>query len=98
MLRSLHMKDVGPAARLDLELGERLNLLTGDNGLGKSCHIVPALLRVLSDLTPDMKAQLIVTTHSPMVMASIEPHFDERRDKLFLFELHRDEVSLREVP
>jgi predicted ATP-binding protein involved in virulence len=30
------MKDVGPAARFDLTLGERLNVLTGDNGLGKS--------------------------------------------------------------
>ncbi len=36
MLRSLHLKDVGPAARFDLDLGERLNVLTGDNGLGKS--------------------------------------------------------------
>jgi AAA domain len=36
MLRSLHLKDVGPAARFDLELGDRLNVLTGDNGLGKS--------------------------------------------------------------
>jgi len=36
MLRALHIKDVGPAARFDLELGERLNVLTGDNGLGKS--------------------------------------------------------------
>ncbi|WP_437652246.1 AAA family ATPase [Sorangium sp. So ce1182] len=36
MLRSLHLEGVGPADQLDLELGERLNLLTGDNGLGKS--------------------------------------------------------------
>src|ERR1700729_322187 len=36
MLRSLHMKDVGPAARFDLDLAPRLNVLTGDNGLGKS--------------------------------------------------------------
>ncbi len=36
MLRALHIKDVGPAARFDLEFGERLNVLTGDNGLGKS--------------------------------------------------------------
>ncbi len=26
MVRSLHLKDVGPAARFDLELGERLGL------------------------------------------------------------------------
>ncbi len=36
MLRSLHMKDVGPAPQLDLELAPRRNVLTGDNGLGKS--------------------------------------------------------------
>lgn len=36
MLKSLHIQDVGPASRLDLELGERLSVLTGDNGLGKS--------------------------------------------------------------
>ena len=36
MLISLHLKDVGPASRLDLDLGERLNVLTGDNSLGKS--------------------------------------------------------------
>ena len=36
MLRSLHTRDVGPAALFDMELGERLNVLTGDNGLGKS--------------------------------------------------------------
>jgi hypothetical protein len=36
MLESLHLRNVGPAPKLDLELGERLNLITGDNGLGKS--------------------------------------------------------------
>jgi hypothetical protein len=36
MLRSLHMKDVGPAAEMGMELSERLKVLTGDNGLGKS--------------------------------------------------------------
>jgi AAA domain, putative AbiEii toxin, Type IV TA system len=36
MLRRLHTKDVGPAREMDLALGSRLNVLTGDNGLGKS--------------------------------------------------------------
>ncbi len=36
MLRSLHLKGVGPAPELSLDLAPRLNLLTGDNGLGKS--------------------------------------------------------------
>lgn len=36
MLESLHLKNVGPAPEMELEFGERLNLITGDNGLGKS--------------------------------------------------------------
>lgn len=36
MLESLHLKNVGPAPEMDLELAGRLNLITGDNGLGKS--------------------------------------------------------------
>lgn len=36
MLRELHLIDTGPSPRLDVELGERINVLTGDNGLGKS--------------------------------------------------------------
>jgi predicted ATPase len=36
MLSSLHLKNVGPASEMHLELGSRMNLITGDNGLGKS--------------------------------------------------------------
>lgn len=36
MLESLELKDVGPAPCMRLDLGSRLNLITGDNGLGKS--------------------------------------------------------------
>lgn len=36
MLKHLHISDVGPAARMELDFGERLNVITGDNGLGKS--------------------------------------------------------------
>lgn len=36
MLKSLSIKNVGPAPEFSLEFGDRLNLLTGDNGLGKS--------------------------------------------------------------
>ena len=36
MLRELHLRKVGPCDALDLELKPRLNLITGDNGLGKS--------------------------------------------------------------
>jgi hypothetical protein len=36
MLRALEIVDVGPAPRLRMEMGPRLNVLAGDNGLGKS--------------------------------------------------------------
>lgn len=36
MLNYLKLRNVGPAPQLELELGPRINLITGDNGLGKS--------------------------------------------------------------
>ena len=36
MLESLELENVGPAPRMKLDLAPRMNLLTGDNGLGKS--------------------------------------------------------------
>lgn len=36
MLESLHLRNVGPAPEMELRLAQRLNLITGDNGLGKS--------------------------------------------------------------
>ena len=36
MLQLLELKNVGPAPQMRLDFGKRLNLLTGDNGLGKS--------------------------------------------------------------
>lgn len=36
MLEALHLRNVGPGPDMDMELGTRLNLITGDNGLGKT--------------------------------------------------------------
>lgn len=36
MLESMYLKNVGPAPEMELRLAQRLNLITGDNGLGKS--------------------------------------------------------------
>jgi hypothetical protein len=36
MIHRLKMTNVGPASEMELTFGKRLNLLTGDNGLGKS--------------------------------------------------------------
>ena len=36
MLQQLMLANVGPAASMELHFGSRLNVLTGDNGQGKS--------------------------------------------------------------
>ena len=36
MLKELHLKQVGTAPQFDVEFADRLNLFTGDNGLGKT--------------------------------------------------------------
>jgi len=36
MLKSLNLRDVGPAPRLGVEFASRLNIFTGDNSLGKT--------------------------------------------------------------
>ncbi|XXT22193.1 ATP-binding protein [Sorangium sp. So ce429] len=61
-------------------------------------HIVPALLGVLGGLSPSMRPQVLLTTHSPLVLASMEPHFMPAKDKLFVFELDGADVSVRELP
>lgn len=36
MLESIYLKNVGPAPEMKMDLAPRLNIITGDNGLGKS--------------------------------------------------------------
>lgn len=61
-------------------------------------RIVTALLKVMEALTGDhdVKVQLITATHSPLVLASVEPSFDEARDGLFLLGLKDQQVTLEE--
>ena len=57
--------------------------------------IVPAMLKVMDRLTRrHTSVQLIATTHSPLVLASVEPHFDEDRDRLFHLDIRDGEVRL----
>ncbi len=61
-------------------------------------RVVPALVRAVEEMTQGLLVQVIFTTHAPMVLAGLEPSFDVRRDKLFLFEIAERDVRLREVP
>lgn len=62
--------------------------------------VVPALLKVLQTLTKDEGAsvQLIAATHSPLVLASVEPFFDTSQDKLFVLDIKNQVVELNEQP
>lgn len=57
--------------------------------------IVPALLDVMKELTQKPDVQLIAATHSPLIMASVEPFFDNRKDAWFDLDLEDGEVKLR---
>lgn len=61
-------------------------------------RLLPALLRVLSSLNEDIQVQVFASTHSPMVMASVEALFDERIDDLHHFSMDGGVVSARELP
>ncbi len=42
--------------------------------------IIPALMHVMQRLASNAQVQLIAVTHSPLVMASVEPLFDDQQD------------------
>jgi hypothetical protein len=58
--------------------------------------IVPALLEAVNALHPSMNVQIIAATHSPLVMGSLEAHWDEETDVWLDLDLTRDgSVSLQ---
>ena len=60
--------------------------------------VVPAVLKVM-DLLPDALSpviQLLAATHSPLVLASLEPLFDEDCDRLFHLDIRHGQVHLDE--
>lgn len=63
-------------------------------------RIVPALLKVMDALTGThgSKVQLIAATHSPLVLASMEPFFDADKDAWFDLDLEQRNVVLRKRP
>jgi hypothetical protein len=58
--------------------------------------IFPAIMDAIKLLDPHIQIQVLATTHSPLVLASLEPFFDEETDKLFGFELVDRDITLQE--
>ncbi len=59
---------------------------------------MPALFEVVKILESDLDVQVIVSTHAPLVLASVETEFCEKKDRLLNFELQNGTVSVNEIP
>jgi predicted ATPase len=57
--------------------------------------IVPALLSVMGKLAKSADVQLLTATHSPLIMASVEPLFDAEKDAWFDLDFEKKKVILR---
>ncbi|MCI0464115.1 MAG: ATP-binding protein [Gemmataceae bacterium] len=60
--------------------------------------ILPALVTVAHALQAKVDIQILAATHSPLILASLEPWFDEGTDRLFWFDLRDGTVHFRECP
>jgi hypothetical protein len=60
--------------------------------------ILPALLEAVKCLDTELQVQIIATTHSPMVVNSLDPHFDPTQDKQFTLVMREDgHVECQEI-
>ena len=60
--------------------------------------IVRSLLGVVGEIHRQTAIQIITATHSPLVMASLEPHFDEATDRLIHLAVQDGQVVAEQLP
>ena len=60
-------------------------------------QLLPALVSVVQLLSEDVDVQLVVSTHSPLVLASSETVFSKDKDSLLHLQLTDDGIELREM-
>lgn len=58
-------------------------------------QIIPAILKVITELSEKAHTQLITATHSPLIMASLEPRFDKTQDLWIDFDIRDGEIKVR---
>jgi hypothetical protein len=56
-------------------------------------RIIGALLGAMNVLMPEAEVQIVTATHSPLVMASVEPCFDTGKDAWFDLDFMADEKN-----
>ena len=60
--------------------------------------VIPALMKVMDKLMTSSEVQLVAVTHSPLIMASVEPLFDAEKDAWFDLDLVGNQVVLTRRP
>jgi hypothetical protein len=60
--------------------------------------VLPAILDVTSILGTELHAQVIIATHSPLILASLEQDFHDPIDKLFHLQIAGEEIQFGESP
>jgi hypothetical protein len=60
-------------------------------------QIIPALIAAISRLESGLSIQLHVSTHSPLVLASMEPLFDRNKDRIHSLTLDNKNVRLEMI-
>lgn len=59
--------------------------------------LLPALVGVMSHLRSRARVQVLGTTHAPLVLASVEPIFEEDEDRLIHLRLAHHEVRIEDL-
>lgn len=59
--------------------------------------ILPALTSISQDLSKNLNVQYLITTHSPLVMASVEQLYNEEKDKIFHLNLKQTQKGAKIV-
>ncbi len=60
--------------------------------------VIPALMKVMDKLMTSSDVQLLAVTHSPLIMASVEPLFDADKDAWFDLDLVNNQVVMTRRP
>jgi hypothetical protein len=60
-------------------------------------RIGPAILCIAKAIDPEMNVQIFATSHSPLVLASLETHVDHDHDRLFNFDTQSGKVLIEEL-
>lgn len=60
--------------------------------------ILPAIFEVFPEIETSLRAQVLASTHAPLVLASVETFFDEDRDALLHFALRDGAIVVDQIP